>query len=121
MEVTKSKMESILNSIKTLLGIEPDYTHFDKAIIEHINAAFMTLNQLGVGPEDPVVITGDLDTWVVKFGEISHIEAIKTYTHLKVQLYFDPPSTSFVLEAKQRQIAELEFRLAMQENYKKEG
>ena len=114
-------MESILNSIKTLLGIEPDYTHFDKPIIEHINAAFMTLNQIGVGPEDPVVIVNELDTWVNKFNDINHIEGIKTYTYLKVQLFFDPPSTSFVLEAKQRQIAELEFRLAMQENYKKEG
>lgn len=115
-------MESILNSIKVLLGIEPEYTHFDKSIIEHINAAFMTLNQLGVGPEDPVVIVNNLDTWVNKFGEIKHIEGIKTYTYLKVQLFFDPPSSSFVLEAKQRQIAELEFRLTMQENYnKKEG
>lgn len=104
-----------------MLGIEPDYTHFDKAIIEHINAAFMTLNQLGVGPDDPVVITNDLDTWYSKFGETKHIEGIKTYTYLKVQLYFDPPSTSFVLEAKQRQIAEMEFRLSAQESYKKEG
>ena len=107
-------MESILNSIKTMLGIEPDYKHFDKAIIEHINAAFMTLNQLGVGPDIPVVITTDMDTWFSKFGEIKHIEGVKTYTFLKVQLFFDPPSMSFVLEAKQRQIAELEFRLSMQ-------
>lgn len=121
MEVTNFKMESILDSIKVMLGIEPDYTHFDKAIIEYINTAFMTLNQLGVGPENPVVIANELDTWASKFSDISNIEGIKTYTQLKVQLFFDPPSLSFVLDAKQRQIAELEFRLTMQENYNKEG
>lgn len=122
MEVTNFKMESILDSIKTMLGIEPDYTHFDKAIIEYINTAFMTLNQLGVGPENPVVIANELDTWASEFSDISNIEGIKTYTFLNVQLFFDPPSTSFVLEAKQRQIAELEFRLTMQQNYyNKEG
>lgn len=114
-------MESILNSVKEMLGIEPDYTHFDKSIIGHINTTFMTLNQLGVGPEKPVVIVNNLDTWINKFGDTEHIEGIKTYTFLKVQLFFDPPTMSFVLDAKQRQIAELEFRLAMQETYKKEG
>ena len=42
-------MESILQSIKKLIGITEDYTHFDADIIIYINSVFMILNQLGIG------------------------------------------------------------------------
>jgi hypothetical protein len=103
-------MRSILNTIKPLIGIPVDYKQFDSVIITHINSVLMILNQLGVGPKEPVSITSDLDTWEDAFGDIANIEAIKTYIALKVQMYFDPPTGS-VLEAKNRQIAELEWRL----------
>lgn len=106
-------MGSILNTIKTMIGIQPDYKQFDTTIIGHINSVLMTLRQIGVGPENPVSITSDLDTWNNVLGDIANIEAVKTYMALKVQLYFDPPSGA-VLEAKNRQVAELEWRLNVQ-------
>jgi hypothetical protein len=112
-------MGSILNSIKTMMGITPEYTHFDKAIIPHINSALMSLEQLGIKTEKPPAITSELDTWESIFGDISNIEAIKTYTFLKVQLVFDPPNNSFVIEAKNRQISELEWRLNVQADSQK--
>ena len=42
--------ESILTSIKKLLGITEDYEQFDTDIIIHINSVFMILTQIGVGP-----------------------------------------------------------------------
>ena len=42
--------ESILTSIKKLLGIDESYTHFDADLIMHINGVFSILTQLGVGP-----------------------------------------------------------------------
>lgn len=107
-------MDSILTSIKVLLGIEPECTQFDKPLIEHINAAFMTLNQLGVGPDNPVFITGDLETWVNKFGDISRIQAIKTYIYIKVKLVFDPPTNSSYMGILEKQAMELEERLIIQ-------
>lgn len=107
-------MDSILTSIKVLLGIEPECTHFDKTIIEHINYVFMTLNQLGVGPENPVIITNNLDTWANKFGDISRINAIKTYVYIKVRLVFDPPTNSSYISILEKQALELEERLIIQ-------
>ena len=43
-------MDSILTSIKKLLGITEEYEHFDQDIIMHINSVFSVLTQLGVGP-----------------------------------------------------------------------
>ena len=104
-------MDSILTSIKKLLGIAEDYTHFDDDIIIHINSAFSSLNQLGVGPSHGFHIEDDSETWSDFFGESSELYDVRTYIYLKVSLWFDPPASSAVLSAKERQISELEWRL----------
>lgn len=112
-------MESVLTSIKKMLGIQSDFIQFDVDIIIHINSALMTLNQLGVGPDKAASISSDIDTWNSILGDISDLEAVKTYVYLKVKMIFDPPSSSFVLEAMKRQAEELEWRLQVQSEYKK--
>jgi len=108
-------MESILTSIKKMLGIESGYTHFDNDIILLINGVFTTLNQIGVGPEQPVVITGDLETWSGCFPNVASMESVKTYVYLKVRMIFDTSTvTSYVLDALNRQAQELEWRLSVQ-------
>ncbi len=104
-------MESILTSIKKLLGIEEEYTHFDQDLIMHINSVFMILNQLGVGPSEGFSIQDSKSVWTNFIPAGSKLEAVKSYIHLKVKLMFDPPSSSAVLEAINRTIAELEWRL----------
>lgn len=104
-------MESILTSIKKLLGIAEDYEHFDTDIIMHINSTFMILNQLGVGPINGFTITDKISTWDEFIEDNIKIESVKTYTYLKVRLMFDPPQSSAVMEAINRQINELEWRL----------
>lgn len=104
-------MDSILTSIKKLLGITEEYEHFDPDIIMHINSAFMILNQLGVGPEEGFSIRDKSSTWDEFIPEGSNLEAVKTYVHLKVKLMFDPPLSSTVIEAIKSQINELEWRL----------
>lgn len=103
--------ESILNSIKKLLGIPSDYTNFDTDIIIHINTALMILNQLGVGPEKGLIITDSDDTWDDFISEDDDLEAVKTYVYLKVKSVFDPPLNSSILEANKQVINELEWRL----------
>ena len=114
-------MESILTSIKKMLGITEDYTYFDNDIIMHINSVLMTLNQLGVGPDEPAFITSEMDTWEKVFGDRKDIEAVKTYIYIKVRIVFDPPTSSFVLEAMSRTASELEWRLNVQAETNKEG
>lgn len=90
---------SILNSIKHLLGPETDYTHFDRDIILHINSVLGILFQMGVGPKDkPFKITGASETWD-QFIEKDKIETVKSYIFAKVKLLFDPPSSSYVLSS----------------------
>lgn len=106
-------MESILTSIKKLLGIAEDYEHFDSDIIIHINSVFMTLNQIGIGPESGFSINDKFKTWndYVDISTNVDLNAIKTYIYLKVKLLFDPPMSSIVTESINRMISELEFRI----------
>lgn len=109
--------ESILTSVKKLVGIESDYEHFDPDIISHINSTLMTLTQLGVGPAEGFIIEDEESTWGDFLGDAKTIQklvAVKTYIGLKVRLIFDPPSNSFVLDALKRQADELEWRLNVQ-------
>lgn len=104
--------ESILISIKKLLGISDEYTQFDEDIIMHINTVFLNLNQLGVGPEEGFSIEDDSAEWSEFIGDSNtKLQAVKSYMYLKVKLLFDPPLSSSVIESMNRMIAELEFRL----------
>lgn len=106
-------MESILTSIKKMLGIDEEYTHFDADIIMHINSVLMTLMQLGVGPSEGFAIEDDTSTWIDFIPQITtaQLHAVKSYIYMKVKLMFDPPLSSSVIESMNRQIAELEWRL----------
>lgn len=106
-------MESILTSIKKLLGIEEDDKYFDTDIIMHINSVFMILTQLGVGPSEGFRIEDDLTTWDEYLGSDStEFESVKSYIFMKVKLLFDTSTTSSaVIEAMNRMISELEWRL----------
>lgn len=104
-------MDSILTSIKKLLGITEDYEHFDADLIMHINTVFMILTQLGVGPENGFSIIGKENTWSEYMPEGQRLEAVKSYVYLKTRLLFDPPQGSSVMEAIKNNISELEFRL----------
>lgn len=104
-------MESILTSVKKLLGITEGYNHFDSDIIMHINSALFTLKQLGVGPSEGFTISDKNAVWTDFVEDISKLEAVKTYVYLKVKLVFDPPASSAVMEAIKNQISEYEWRL----------
>jgi hypothetical protein len=104
-------MESILTSIKKLLGITADYEHFDADIIMHINTVFLNLNQIGVGPKEGFFIEDETATWTDFTEDYLPYQAVKSYIYLKVKLLFDPPLSSAVVESMNRQIAELEWRL----------
>lgn len=104
-------MQSILTTIKKMLGIAEEYEAFDQDILVMINSAFLNLKQLAVGPEDGFSISNVEQVWTDFLPEGPLLEAVKQYLYLKVRITFDPPSSSFVLEAYNKQIQELEWRM----------
>lgn len=107
-------MESILTSIKLLLGITEDYEAFDQQILAHINSVFMILTQLGVGPPEGFMIDSKVDTWNKFISDEKKIQLVKSYMYLKVKMLFDPPSSSAVIDSTNRMINEFEWRLNSQ-------
>ena len=119
MEEVIESMESILTSIKKLLGIMSDYTNFDDDIIIHINTAFAMLNQLGVGPEGGFMIVDANSRWEDYTTE-KNLNMVKTYIYLKVRLLFDPPTSSALIESINRTLSEIEWRIFLEGDPKPE-
>lgn len=109
-------MDSILTSIKKLLGIAEDYTAFDQDIILHINSVFSILHQMGVGPDTTFIISGKESTWS-QFTTNKDIESLKTLVYLRVRILFDPPASSVLMDAINKTISELEWRLYSMSNF----
>lgn len=114
-------MESILISIKKVLGMNPCYEEaFDVDLIMHINSVFSILTQLGVGPEEGFSIQNEEKTWDDYTTDIK-LEMVKSYIYAKVKLLFDPPSSSTILNAYQSYINEFEWRLNVSVDPEQQG
>ena len=113
-QVNTLDSSSILNSIKKMLGISPQDDGFDQEIKDLINAEFLTLHQLDIGPEAGFSIEGPNNVWS-EFTDNLHLQdAVRQFVFLRVRLIFDPPASSTVAEAINNRISELEFRLNVQ-------
>ena len=104
-------IDSVLLSTKQMLGISPEDTSFDVNVIMSINTALTTLMDLGLTEvEDEIVIDDDM-TWDDLLGGRTDIEYVKTYVYQKVKMIFDPPTSIAAIDAMQRSISELEWRI----------
>ena len=110
--------DSILDTIKKLLGPDQSYNYFDQDIIIHINTAIMNLTDIGVGPKEGFSIKSSEEVWSDFIADIKQFEAVKTYIYLKVKLIFDPHLSSSVIEIYNKQINELEWRLNSRVDHK---
>lgn len=105
-----SNTDSILDTIKIKIGINPDYDDaFDVHIITSINTTFERLKYLGIGPENGFRITGSTETWDMYLTNDEFIDSVIDYISMKVKMLFAPPETSFGIEAIKEQLSELEF------------
>lgn len=109
----KPMTQSILLTVKKMLGIAEEYHAFDIDTIININSVFLTLNQLGVGPRLPFQITGDEEVWS-DFADPNKVPGIQTYVYLKTRLLFDPPTNSFIVDSIKNMCAEFEWRFNVQ-------
>lgn len=104
--------DSILNTTKKLLNIPADYDAFDLDVIIHINSVFATLHQLGVGPVGSFSIENDGPKWSDFLPSNNpELVSVKSYMAAKVRMMFDPPTTSFAIDALGKIISEFEWRL----------
>lgn len=106
--------DSILNTTKKALNLDADYDAFDPELIMHINSVFSTLHQLGIGPDQGFRIDDDSVLWSSFLNGDDRLNNVKTYMYLRVRLIFDPPGTSFVIAAIEKQIEELTWRINAQ-------
>ena len=105
--------ESILTSIKKMLGIAADYTHFDSDIIVCINSVLSILTQLGVGPKTGFSIHDNTTTWGAFLGRDGRLEMVKTYVHLRVKILFDPPQNASLASLLNEEAKEYEWRIVI--------
>ena len=103
--------DSILETVKNLIGVASECADFDTNIMVHINSAIMTLRQIGIGPQNGFSVRDSSLTWIDYINDVNLYESVKDYIYLKVKIVFDPPTSSYVLEAMKEQIKELEWRL----------
>lgn len=104
-------MESILNTIKKLLGVSVDDTAFDADILVFINSSIAILRQVGVGPEDPLLVVDKDTEWTALTEDATILSMSKVYIHMTTRLAFDPPSNSFTIDAFKRVADELIWRI----------
>lgn len=102
---------SILISIKKLLGLSEEDKSFDPEIITHINSVLSILNQLGIGPDEGFAIEDEKDEWTDFIPDDPKLNLVKTYVHMKVRLMFDPPANSQHMDAIKSNISEIEWRI----------
>lgn len=115
-------MDSILNSVKKVLGIVPQYEYYDEDLILHINTVFAILNQYGVGDAAGYFIRDANDIWTDFIGDDSRLNLVKTFVYAKVRIVFDPPSNSAAAEALKKFADELESRIIyMTDHIEEEG
>lgn len=109
--VTISDEDSILQSIKKLLGPGAEQTEFDQEILMDINGVFFELQQLDVGPEEGFAIYDETAKWIDFTTNKKLLSAIKPYMYLKVKLIFDPPTSSSVLTSFENMVNRFEWRI----------
>ena len=104
--------ESILVSVKEMLGVPSEYEAFDSQLIMHINSVFAILSQIGVG-NSKFMISDEDNTWdeYLETEDDLDLEDVKSYMYLKVKMMFDPPSSGSASDAFKQQIAEFEWRI----------
>ena len=105
--------DSILTSIKKLLGLDSAYNSFDNDVVMHINSVFSILNQLGVGPTECFSIKDSSAVWKDFVSDAKNLELVKTYVYMKVRKMFDPPTSSALMDSLNQMISELEWRISV--------
>lgn len=111
MEVNISNNDSILTSIKKLMGLTEEYDAFDQDILILINSVLFELEQIGVKAKDGFVLSDKTSVWSDYSDDDRLLNALKPYIYMKTKLTFDPPTSSGALDSMNRIIDRFEWRI----------
>lgn len=103
--------DSILDSTKQYLGLDTDNTAFDLDVMMSINSAFGSLHQLGITTVDSFEVADSTTLWSTYISNLPLLGLAKSFVYLTSRLIFDPPATSFALDAVQKQIEQYGWRI----------
>ena len=106
--------DSILLTIKEMLGLSKTYPAYNTDVIRNINGSLFILMQNGVGPNTGFRITGESETWKDLVGDRKDLDAVVNYVYIKARIVFDPPTSSAVLQALKEEAAEYLYRINTQ-------
>lgn len=112
--MTFDKTSSILNTVKKTCGLAEEYKAFDQDILVYLNAAILDLTQNGIGPSEGYHVSDSSQTFEDFVGDFKNIGAVATYLTQKTRLAFDPPTSSYVVEALNKNLSELIWRLNLE-------
>ena len=104
-------IESILDSVKSVLGIDAADSGFDQSLLIFINSVMFDLREMGVGPTSGFMVTGRTETWTNFIGTSPLIGVLPGFVGLKVRLLFDPPTTSYLNDNITKQLDQMAYRL----------
>ena len=111
MEVNISNNDSILTSIKKLMGLTEEYDAFDQDILILINSVLFELEQIGVKAKDGFTLSDKTAVWSDYSDDDRLLNALKPYIYMKTKLMFDPPTSSGALDSMNRIIDRFEWRI----------
>ena len=103
--------ESILVTIKKLIGLPAEDESFDTDLIIDINSSVDVLRQLGLDVDEGFYVDDNTTTWGELLTSSSELNLVKTYIAKKVKKWFDPPQNGTAMDALNSTIAELEWRI----------
>lgn len=107
-------MESIiLETIKVMLGGPDLGESFDTDLLVHINSSAQILIDLGLIPKSDFKTIIKTTKWGDFLTNEGVLDFVKSFIYLKTKMVFDPPSSSYVSDALNRQITEFEFRIRL--------
>lgn len=109
--MTAPNPESILDTVKKVLGLLPDVTAFDLDIVMHINGVIGSLWQFGVTSDASLAISDNTTLWSAITARQDILNLIRPYMFMRVKFIFDPPASGFAISAMTQQIQQFEWRL----------
>ena len=111
MEVNISNNDSILTTVKKLIGLDEEYDAFDQDILIYINSILFELEQIGLKSKEGFVLSDKTAVWLDYTDNERILNVLKPYVYLKTKLLFDPPTSSIAMNALEMQISEYEWRI----------
>lgn len=118
MATTENMDQSILDSIKKIIGNGELDDYFDQDLCFAINSVLMQANRMGLVCDDFSIVDSN-KTWkdILLRADQINLHALISWTALRVRLLFDPPTSATLMNSIKEEATRLEWYIYTTENY----